>query len=143
MATEEEVKKAQEEADKKFQDRLNERVARESEAIRKTAEMRFQAELDAVRAENKVLHNAINKRNEELAEACVKETAEMRERVDPALQKMFDDLPASISPEDKRDWLKKQLGEMPAPPPTKFPHTPRPDEKKKAKWEPHEFPNPF
>jgi hypothetical protein len=140
MATEEEVKKAQEEADKKFQDRLNERVARENEEVRKREALRWETENNALRAENKVLHDAINKRNEELAEACVAEIEALKAEADPAIVEL---LPEALPPDKQRDWLKKAMGKMPAPPPTKFPYTPRPDEKKKAKWEPHEFPNPF
>jgi hypothetical protein len=142
MTPEEDIKKTEEE-EKKREEKLTARVAREAEQIRKDTEARFKAELDTLRATNTALQAEIEKRNEASVEATKAEIESMRGEVDPTLLKMFDDLPDDMAPEKKRDWLKKQLGLMPAPPPSKMPVTPNSKKKVEKTWEPHDTKNPF
>ena len=137
MPTEEEVKKAKEEEEKRFEARVNERVAREAEEVRKREAQRWQAENDRLIAENRALVEAQKKRNEEAQAACLAEIETLKAEVDPAVLELFDALPAEISPEGKRDWLKKVSGKMPAPPPGKMPPTPNKGKVPDKKFEPY------
>jgi hypothetical protein len=131
MTPEEDIKKTEEE-EKKREEKLTARVAREAEQIRKDTEARFKAELDTLRATNTALQAEIQKRNEAQVVAVNAEIEVLRGEVDEPLREIFDDLPAEMSPEVKRDWLKKQMGRMPAPPPGDAPKMPvTPNSKKK------------
>jgi len=88
-------------------------VERREEAHRIT----LQADLDAKTAE-------IQKRNEREVEACKVEIETLKGDLDDAVVAAFDALPESMSAPDKRDWLKKVSGLMPAQPPSKMPPTP-------------------
>jgi hypothetical protein len=138
MATEEEIKKAQEEADKKYEARLNERVAREAEAIRRDTEARYKNEMEGLRAENRALQEAQKKVNEDRKAACLAEIETLKAEVDPAVLELFEALPDEITPEGKRDWLKKVSGKMPAPPPSKMPNTPSGKKKVEKQIKPYD-----
>ena len=130
-----------EEEEKRFEARVNERVAREAETIRKAEELRWKTDIENLRASNQALTAAQQKINEEKIAAVNAEVEGLKAGADPAV---VDLLPEKLSPEDQRDWLKKALGKIPAPAPSKFPQTPKPSDKKiEKKHEPHQFPNPF
>ncbi len=101
-------------------------VERREEAHRLT----LQADLDAKTAE-------IQKRNEREVEACKAEIETLKGDLDPAVVAAFDALPETMSAPDKRDWLKKVSGLMPAQPPQKMPTTPTKGKKVEATFVPN------
>ena len=117
---------------------VNDIVKRERERL----QARHEAEVKALQDANDALTAAQQKINEKINADCLAEIETLKEKLDPAVVTLFDALPASMSPEDKRDWLKKVSGEMPAPPPTKLPVTPKGKKAEKG-WEPHPLNNPF
>jgi hypothetical protein len=142
MPTEEEIKKAQEE-EKRFEDRVNSRVTKENEEMRKRIDAQYKAEMEGLRAENRALQEAQKKVNEDRKAACLAEIETLKSEVDPAVLELFEALPDEITPEGKRDWLKKVSGKMSAPPPVKMPNTPSGKKKVEKEWHPHDTKNPF
>jgi hypothetical protein len=119
MTPEEEAKKEEE---RKFQERVDARVAKEAEDIRKRAEARGEAENKALRDELKKLKDAETARAQAEEDAAHAAVEELKKEVDPALLAL---LPEKLSALDQADWLRKAKGEAPAPGPVKMPETPR------------------
>ena len=119
---EEDPKKAAEEAERKFEERVNTRVAREAAQIRTETEARYQAELAAERAENKRLKEAAAARHQAEEEAAKQRLEDLKASVDPALVAL---LPEKLSVPDQLEWLEKNGKEMPAAPKATMPLTPK------------------
>ena len=128
MTPEEEAKKEEE---RKFEERVNLRVAKEAEDIRKRAEARFEAENKTLRDELKKLHDAEVARQQAEEDKAHAEVEALKKEVDPALLAL---LPEKLPVLDQVDWLIKAAGEVPAQPPAKMPITPR-GSKTPAKYE--------
>lgn len=122
MPTEEEVKKVQEEAERKFEERVNIRVAKEADDIRKRAEARFEAENSTLRTELKKLKDAETARVQAEEDKAIADLEELKKSVDPALVEM---LPEKLSVLDQRDWLRKHGTAMPTPEKKEMPITPK------------------
>jgi predicted transcriptional regulator len=114
------------------QEMVNGILKRERERL----QSRHEAEIKALQAQNDALQAKQKEIDDRIKADCEAEIEALKEGADPAVLGVFEALPETMAPEEKRDFLRKLTKEIPAQPKTQMPRTPT-GKAPPQKWEPY------